>query len=99
MGVLIGNLSSLGRRGANEDARLSDSSLLGGVSGQIGDGGAGCGVTVMWRIRDTAIVASAAISSTRRDDPVVVENTTKYGMELQRENEWQRGSVTYGGYC
>ena len=66
--------------------------LPGGGSGPIGDGGAGWRVTVLWWIRDTAVVVSAAISLTKRDDPVLVENTTKYGVELQRENEWQRGS-------
>jgi len=48
----------------------------------------------MLRIRDTAIVASAAISLTKHGDPVFVANTTKYGMELQRKNDWGRGSAT-----
>lgn len=95
MGVLTDRLNNL-ERGANGDVWLSDSSLAGGVSGRIGDCGVRCGVMVILRIRDTAIVASAAISLIRHGDPVLVENTTKYRMELQRENDWGRGSVTYG---
>lgn len=82
----------------NGDAWLSDSSLAGGVSGRMGGCDVRCGVMMILRIRDTAIVASAAISLIRDDDLVFVENTTKYRMEPQRENDWGRGSVTYDGY-
>lgn len=93
MSVLIDRLSSL-EGGANGDIGLSDSSLGGGVSGRISDCDVRCGVIVMLRIRDTAIVASALISWTRHGDLVFVANTTKYGIELQRENDLGLGSVT-----
>lgn len=85
VGVLIVLLSSL-ERDANGDIWLSDSSLAGGVSGRVGDG-VRCGEMVILRMRDTTIVASAAISLTKDGDLVFVANTTKYGMELQREND------------
>jgi len=85
VGVLIVLLSSL-ERDANGDIWLSDSSLAGGVSGRVGDG-VRCGEMVILRMRDTTIVASAAISLTKHGDLVFVANTTKYGMELQREND------------
>jgi hypothetical protein len=56
-----------------------------------------CGDMVILRIRDIAIVASAAISLTKHGDLVFVANTTKHGIERQRENDWGRGSVTCDG--
>ena len=82
MGVLSDRLS----RAANGDAGPSDSSLGGGVSGSAGDCEMRCGEIVILRIRDTTIVASAAISLIKLGDLASVANTTKYGMELQREN-------------
>ena len=96
VGVRTDLLNSLGR-GWNRDVWLSDSSLAGGVSGGVGDCEVGCGDMIILRIRDTAIVASAAISVTKDGDPVFVTNTTKYGIKLQRENLRGRGSVTCDG--
>lgn len=97
MGVRTDRLNSLGR-GWNGDVRPSDSSLAGGVSGGVSGCGVGCGDMVILRISDTAVVASAAISLTKYGDVVFVANTTKYGIELQRENDRGRGSVTCDGY-
>lgn len=50
---------------------------------------------IILRIREIAMVASAAISLVRAEHRGVVENTTKYGTELHRENVRGRGRVTY----
>lgn len=91
--VLIDCLRSL-ERGTKGDVGLSDSSLAGGFSGRVTDCSVRRGVMVILRISDTAIVASVAISLIRYGDLVFVANTTKYGIKLQRENDWGQGSVT-----
>ena len=50
------------------------------------------------RTRETAIVASVIISAARERDLGVVVNTTKYGMEDNRENSAGVGRVIYSAY-
>lgn len=71
----------------------SDSSLD-GVSGGVG-GNVVFSVTVICRVRDTEIVASAAISFAISGERGVVVKTTKYGIVEERENVTDVGRVTY----
>lgn len=70
---------------------LSESSLSCAVSVV----GGSWGFMVTLRIRETAMVASAAISRASIAHRGFVVNTTKNGTEVHRENVCGRGRVTY----
>jgi hypothetical protein len=57
--------------------------------------GGSWGLIVTLRTRETAMVASAAISRASTAHRGFVVNTTKYGIEVRRENVCGRGRVTY----
>lgn len=50
---------------------------------------------IILRIKETEMVASAAISLVRAEHRGIVVNTTKYGTELHRENARGCGRVAY----
>jgi hypothetical protein len=90
--VFAARFRSLVRGVGKVPDRLSESSLICAVSGGVGGS---WDFMVTLRTRETAMVASAAISRASTAHRGFVVNTTKNGTEVCREKVCGQGRVTY----